>query len=57
MGVVGKRDAEALAAALEPVFASLTLTSLQQLNARIAVNGEEAEAVARDYLKSHHFAP
>jgi len=46
-----------IAAALDPVFASLSLTTLQQLNARIAVNGEEAEAVAHDYLKSHHFLP
>jgi osmoprotectant transport system substrate-binding protein len=43
--------------ALGPVFATLTLTGLQQLNARIAVDGEEADAVARDYLQSHHFLP
>jgi osmoprotectant transport system substrate-binding protein len=46
-----------IAAALDPVFASLTLTTLQQLNARIAVGGEDAGAVALDYLKSHHFLP
>jgi osmoprotectant transport system substrate-binding protein len=46
-----------IAAALRPIFASLTLTGLQQLNARIAVNGEEADAVARDYLASHHLLP
>jgi osmoprotectant transport system substrate-binding protein len=46
-----------IAAALDPVFASLTLETLQKLNARIAVNGEEAGAVARDYLKSRHFLP
>jgi osmoprotectant transport system substrate-binding protein len=44
-----------IAAALEPVFASLTLTTLQELNARVAVAGEDAGAVARDYLKSRHF--
>ena len=42
---------------LDPIFASLTLTGLQQLNARIAVDGEEPDAVARVYLKSHHFLP
>jgi osmoprotectant transport system substrate-binding protein len=44
-----------IASALEPVFASLSLATLQQLNARIAVEGEDAGAVARDYLKSKHF--
>jgi osmoprotectant transport system substrate-binding protein len=44
-----------IAAALEPVFASLTLTTLQELNARIAAAGEDAPAVARDYLKSRRF--
>jgi osmoprotectant transport system substrate-binding protein len=46
-----------IAAALDPVFASLSLTALQGLNARIAVAGEDAAAVARDYLKSKHFLP
>jgi osmoprotectant transport system substrate-binding protein len=46
-----------IAAALDPVFASLTLTTLQGLNARIAVAGEDAGAVASDYMKSHHFVP
>ena len=46
-----------IAAALEPVFASLTRETLQRLNARIAVGGEDAGAVARDYLKSRHFIP
>ena len=41
--------------ALEPVFASLSLAVLQQLNARVAVEGEDAGAVAREYLKSRHF--
>ena len=46
-----------IAAALEPVFASLSLETLQMLNARIAVAGEDAGAVAADYLKSKHFLP
>ncbi len=46
-----------IATALAPVFASLTLTTLQELNARIAVGGEDSGAVASDYLKSHHFLP
>jgi osmoprotectant transport system substrate-binding protein len=46
-----------IAAALDPVFASLTLTTLQQLNAKIAVDGQEADAVARGYLLAHHFLP
>jgi osmoprotectant transport system substrate-binding protein len=46
-----------ITATLDPVFASLNLTTLQALNARIAVAGEEAGAVAGDYLKSHHFLP
>jgi osmoprotectant transport system substrate-binding protein len=47
----------ALQPALERVFASLTRETLQTLNARIAVNGEDARAVAEDYLKSRHFLP
>jgi osmoprotectant transport system substrate-binding protein len=42
---------------LGPVFASLSLTTLQELNARIAVAGEDAGAVASDYLKSRRFLP
>jgi osmoprotectant transport system substrate-binding protein len=44
-----------IAAALDPIFASLSLAALQQLNARIAVEGEDAGAVARDYLKAKRF--
>jgi osmoprotectant transport system substrate-binding protein len=44
-----------IAAALEPVFKSLSLETLQSLNARIAVAGEDAGAVAAEYLKSKHF--
>ena len=42
---------------LDPVFNSLTLDILQQLNAKIAVDGEDAGAVATGYLKSRHFLP
>jgi osmoprotectant transport system substrate-binding protein len=38
--------------ALDRVFATLTREVLQQLNARIAVDGEDARDVAADYLKS-----
>ncbi len=40
---------------LKPVFASLDLTTLQKLNARVQVGGEAAKAVATDYLKSKGF--
>jgi osmoprotectant transport system substrate-binding protein len=46
-----------IAAALAPVFASLSLETLQALNARIAVAGEDGGAVAADYLISKHFLP
>ena len=39
-----------IAAALDPVFRSLTLERLQQLNAKIAVDGDDARSVAADYL-------
>ncbi|MBV8119297.1 MAG: ABC transporter substrate-binding protein [Alphaproteobacteria bacterium] len=42
---------------LNPVFKTLTLTTLQQLNAKIAVAGEDAGAVAVAYLKARHFLP
>jgi osmoprotectant transport system substrate-binding protein len=40
---------------LDPVFKSLTLATLQQLNGKIAVDGEDAGVVAARYLKSQHF--
>jgi osmoprotectant transport system substrate-binding protein len=46
-----------IASLLDPVFKSLTLATLQQLNAKIAVDGEDAGAVAAAYLKSRHFLP
>lgn len=41
---------------LDPVFRSLTLARLQQLNARIAADGEQAAAVAAAYLRDNGFA-
>ena len=40
---------------LDPVFKSLTLAILQQLNAKIAVDGDDASTVADAYLKTQHF--
>ncbi|PKR89322.1 ABC transporter substrate-binding protein [Pleomorphomonas diazotrophica] len=40
---------------LKPIFESLDLTTLQELNARVQINGEPAKAVAEDYLKSKGF--
>ena len=44
-----------IAEILKPIFASLDLATLQQLNARVQVGGEPAKAVATDYLKSKGF--
>lgn len=44
-----------IAIILKPVFQSLTTSTLQQLNAKIAIEGRDAKQVARDYLKSKHF--
>jgi osmoprotectant transport system substrate-binding protein len=46
-----------IAGLLDPVFASLTLATLQRLNAEIAVDGEDAGAVAVSFLKSKRFLP
>lgn len=40
---------------LEPAFKSLTLETLQQLNAKIAVDGQDAKKVASDYLTEKGF--
>ena len=40
---------------LKPVFESLTLETLQTLNARVAFEGQEARAVAREYLVAKGF--
>ena len=42
---------------LDRVFATLTLETLQGLNAEIAADGQEAGTVAVSYLKSKHFLP
>ena len=44
-----------IAEVLKPVFADLDLKTLQELNARIQVNGEPAADVAKDYLKTKGF--
>ncbi len=46
-----------IAQILDPVFATLTLETLQSLNAEIAVDGKDAGAVAVSYLKSKNFLP
>jgi osmoprotectant transport system substrate-binding protein len=43
--------------ALDQLFGTLTLETLQKLNAQIAVDGQEAGAVAVSYLQSKHFLP
>ncbi|MRR12854.1 ABC transporter substrate-binding protein, partial [bacterium] len=40
---------------LAPVFSALTIDKLQELNARIQVNGESASTVASEYLESGGF--
>ncbi len=44
-----------IATLLEPVFKSLTLETLQTLNSKIAVDGEDAKKVATDYLNEKGF--
>jgi osmoprotectant transport system substrate-binding protein len=44
-----------LSTILDPVFASLTLTNLQGLNAQIAIDGKNPTDVARTYLTSKNF--
>ena len=44
-----------IAEVLEPIFASLTLETLQTLNGRIQIGGEPASAVARDHLTQAGF--
>jgi osmoprotectant transport system substrate-binding protein len=50
-GAVMKAHPE-IAAILDPAFATLTLDRLQTLNAKIAVEGLDARAVAANYLRS-----
>lgn len=44
-----------LAELLDPLFASLDAATLQRLNGRVAVDGESATDVARDYLTTAGF--
>ena len=44
-----------IAEILKPIFESLDLTTLQELNARVQIGGEPAKAVAEDYLKTKGF--
>lgn len=44
-----------IATLLDPVFKSLSLETLQTLNSKIAVDGEDAKKVAADYLKEKGF--
>jgi osmoprotectant transport system substrate-binding protein len=44
-----------IATILDPVFQSLDLEALQSLNGKIAVEGQNAADVARDYLTSNGF--
>lgn len=40
---------------LKPIFEGLTLETLQDLNGRVQVGGEPADAVAKDYLSKNGF--
>lgn len=42
-------------ALLKPVFEKLDLATLQELNARVQVGGEQAKAVATDFLTKNGF--
>ena len=44
-----------IARLLKPLMESFTRETLQQLNARVQINGESAESVAEDYLKAREF--
>jgi osmoprotectant transport system substrate-binding protein len=53
-GAVLRRHPE-IPALLDPVFADLSLDTLRHLNARIAVDGFDAKAVAAEFLRAHGF--
>ena len=44
-----------IAAVVKPLMESLERTTLQQLNARVQIDGESDESVAEDYLKARGF--
>ena len=41
-----------IASIVKPLMESFDRATLQALNARVQINGESAESVARDYLRS-----
>jgi osmoprotectant transport system substrate-binding protein len=49
------REYPQVAAIVKPLMESLTRETLQSLNARVQVNGESAESVAEDYLRTRGF--
>jgi osmoprotectant transport system substrate-binding protein len=44
-----------IATIVNPIFAKLDLTTLQELNGRVAAEGEDPKAVAEDFLKTNGF--
>jgi len=46
-----------IATVLAPVFRSLDTPTLQQLNAKIALEGQDARQVAETYLKAKRLVP
>ena len=44
-----------IAAIVKPLMESFTRETLQELNARVQINGEAEEAVAEDYLEAKGF--
>ena len=44
-----------IAPLVQPLMASFDTATLQRLNARVQVNGESAQSVAEDYLRSKGF--
>ena len=44
-----------IAAIVKPLMESFDRETLQQLNARVQINGESDEAVAADYLRAKGF--
>ncbi|HET9329291.1 MAG TPA: glycine betaine ABC transporter substrate-binding protein [Steroidobacteraceae bacterium] len=46
-----------IATIVKPLMESFTRTSLQQLNARVQIDGESEQAVAEDYLRQQRLLP
>jgi osmoprotectant transport system substrate-binding protein len=49
------REYPQIASIVKPLMESFDRETLQQLNARVQINGESAEAVAADYLHAKGF--